>query len=69
MTPNPPEGVQSPSPKTLVESLTTATKFPRLDRSNEASLSSRIIVDIFETPGVYHTLNQLKPKTPAFGMV
>jgi len=26
-------------------------------------------VETLDTPGVYHTLNQLKPKTPAFGTV
>ncbi len=61
MTPRPPEGVQSPSPSTRVESETTATRLPRLVRSKEVSLLSRMVVETLETPGVYQTLNQLKP--------
>ena len=69
MTPRPPGGVQSPSPKTRVESDTTATRFPRLERAKDASLSSRIVVETFDTPGVYQTLNQFRPYTPHLGTV
>jgi len=58
MTPMPPGGVQSPSPRTRVESLTTATVLPREVSSNERSASSRMPVDTEETPGVYQTPNQ-----------
>jgi len=61
ITPRPPGGVQSPSPSTRVESETTATVLPRLVSSNEASLLSLMLVEIFDTPGVYQMLNQLKP--------
>ena len=37
--------------------------------TNELKIAKRIVVEIFDTPGVYHTLNQLKPKTPALGTV
>ncbi len=61
MTTRPPGGVQSPSPSTRVESETTATRLPRFESANDWSLLSRIVVETFETPGVYHTLNQLNP--------
>ena len=69
MTPRPPGGVQSPSPRTRVESETTPTRLPRLDRAKDRSLSSRMPVDTAETPGVYQTLNQLKPHRPHIGTV
>ena len=69
MTPRPPGGVQSPSPRTRVESETIATRFPRFDRAKERSLSSRIVVETCDTPGVYQTLNQLKPQSPHLGTV
>ena len=69
ITPRPPGGVQSPSPRTRVESETIATTLPRFDMEKEASLSSRIAVDTAETPGVYQTLNQLKPQSPHLGTV
>ena len=52
MTPRPPGGVTSPSPSTLVESETTATRLPLLLSSNEVSLLSRMDVETMETPGV-----------------
>ena len=61
ITPKPPGGVQSPSPKTRVESLTTATRFPLFEREKDASLSSRIEVEMADTPGVYQTPNQSNP--------
>ena len=69
MTPRPPGGVQSPSPRTRVESLTTATRLPLLVSSKEQSLLSRMMVETLDTPGVYHTLNQLNPATGALGTV
>ncbi len=69
ITPKPPEGPQSPSPRTLVLSLTTATRLPRLLSSQELSWLSRMVVDTAETPGVYQTLNQLNPQMPALGRV
>ena len=61
MTPSPPDGEQSPSPSTRVESETTATRLPRLESSNDASWLSRMVVETADTPGVYQTLNQLNP--------
>ena len=69
ITPKPPGGVQSPSPNTRVLSLTTATIWALLLNRKEVSLSSRMVVETADTPGVYHTLNQLKPYTGAFGKV
>ena len=89
MTPRPPGGVQSPSPRTRVESLTTPIRLLLLDRAKEAlsnpgyssaplrfevpgmnhSWLPRMAVETRETPGVYQTLNQLKPYSPALGTV
>lgn len=69
MTPRPPGGETSPSPRTRVLSLTTATRFPRLLSTSDASWLSRMAVDTRETPGVYHALNQLNPNSPALGTV
>ena len=52
MTPRPPLGVQSPSPSTRVESETTATRLLRLESWKERRLSSRMAVEMAETPGV-----------------
>jgi len=54
---------------TLVESLTTPMKLPLFESSYAASLFSRMVVETFDTPGVYQTLNQLKPYKPALGTV
>jgi len=81
--------VQSPSPRTRVESLTTPTRLLLLDREKDASANPgsssgaarfdtpgtnhswlpRMAVETRETPGVYQTLNQLKPYSPALGTV
>ncbi|OQC43259.1 MAG: hypothetical protein BWX61_01274 [Bacteroidetes bacterium ADurb.Bin035] len=69
ITPNPPGGVTSPSPSTRVESLTTATILPRLLNSKDSSLLSLMRVLTALTPGVYHTLNQLKPGLGTLGTI
>ena len=69
ITPRPPGGVQSPSPSTRVLSLTTATMFERLLSWNERSLSSRMVVEMAETPGVYHALNQFRLSIGTLGSV
>ncbi len=65
----PPGGVTSPSPSTLVESLTTATVRPLQVWEKDTSTLSLMALETEETPGVYQASSQPWSTWSTRGMV